>query len=48
MNDNTTVAIHDPLMAYSLSICYFVVSEGYLLVQVRFQQIDEMNFLLFS
>ena len=48
MNDNTTVAINDPLMAYSLSICYFDVSAEYLLVQVRFQQIDEMSFLLFS
>ena len=35
MNDNKTVEINDPLMASSISICYFVVSEGYLLVQVR-------------
>ena len=36
MNDNKTVEINDPLIAFSLSIYYFHVSEGYLLVQVRF------------
>ena len=28
MNDNKTVEIDDPLMAFSLSICYFDINEG--------------------
>ena len=35
MNDDKAVEINDPLMAFSLSICYFDFSEGYLLIQVR-------------
>ena len=48
MNDYKTVEINDPLMAFSLSICYSNFSEGYLLIQVRSWQVNEISFQLFS